>query len=216
MEIRELIGDPATWDWLSIVKTAFGAGLGTAAVQGGIAVYRERTRKNENATYLALRIAVQLEAYTSACCNFYFDNSNAQRLPDEPYPAWHTELPTVSDFPDDTEAWRAMDRSLVARCLNFPNRVHASQNTIATAIEYTMDDLKYVLDEQASARGVEAWEIASALRKTYGLDRAEIIFDYNDALQKVLEQTRRNIDKRAAAQAQLLEELAANDKGIPD
>jgi hypothetical protein len=30
-----------------------------------------------------------------------------------------------------------------------------------------MDDLEHILDEQASARGVEAWEIASALRKAY-------------------------------------------------
>jgi hypothetical protein len=128
-------GDPTTWDWLSIVKTAFGAGLGAATVQGGLALYRERTLKNENAAYLALRIAVLLEAFASECCDFYFDNANAQQPPDEQYPAWRTELPTPPQFPDDTEAWRAMDRSLVARCLNFPNRMRASQNSIASAIE---------------------------------------------------------------------------------
>jgi hypothetical protein len=210
------LGDPTTWDWLSLVKTAFGAGLGAAAVQGTIALYRERSQKNESAVYLALRVAVLLEAFASECCDFYFDNANAQHSPDEQYPAWRTELPGLPQFPDDTEAWRAMDRSLVARCLNFPNRVRASQNAIASAIEYTMYDLEYVLDEQVSARGVEAWEIASSLRKIYKLDRAEIVFDFDEVLRKVLKTSREAIDKRAEQQAELLGELSANDRDIPD
>jgi hypothetical protein len=93
MDIEQL-GNPATWDWLSILRTAFGAGLGTAAVQGGISLYKERARKDENAAYLALRIAVLLEAYTSKCCDLYFGNANTQQAPDEQYPSWETELPT--------------------------------------------------------------------------------------------------------------------------
>jgi hypothetical protein len=215
MDLGQL-ADPTSWDWLSILKTAFGAGLGTAGVQGGLAVYRERTRKKENAAYLALRIAVLLEAYASECCDFYFENANAQEPPDEQYPAWRTVLPTPPEFPDDTEAWRAMDRSLVAKCLNFSNRVHASQNAIASTIEYTMHDLEHILDEQASARGVEAWEIASALRTAYKLDRAEIIFDYHSVLQKALKSSREQIDQRAAHQAEFLQELSARDKNNPD
>jgi hypothetical protein len=68
---------------------------------------------------------------------FYYDNANAQQAPDEPYPSWKTKLPTAPEFPDDTEAWRALDNSLVAKCLNFPNRVHASQNSIAVCVEYS-------------------------------------------------------------------------------
>ena len=49
-----------------------------------------------------------------------------------------------------------------------------------------MDELGVVLDEQSSARGVEAWEIASSLRDTYKQERAEIVFDYYGALQKAL------------------------------
>ncbi len=73
-------------------------------------------------------------------------------------------FPRMPEFPDDTEAWRSMDRKLVAKCLNFPNRVNAIQNAIEACIEYTMHDLEGTLDEQVSARGVEAWEIASGLR----------------------------------------------------
>jgi hypothetical protein len=215
MDVAQL-GDPSSWDWISIAKTAFGAGLGTATVQGGIAFYRERSRRTDSAAYLALRIAVLLEAFASECCDFYFSNANAQHSPDEQYPAWRTELPMLPQFPDDTEAWRAMDRSLVARCLNFPNRVRASQNAIASAIEYTESDLEYVLDEQVSARGVEAWEIASSLRGTYKLDRTEIVFDFDDVLHKVLQTSREAINQRAKQQAELLKELSANDRDIPD
>lgn len=208
------MGDPTTWDWLSIVKAAFGAGLGTAIVQGGLALYRERALKKENAAYLALRIAVLLEAFASECCDFYFYNANAEQPPDEPYPAWRTELPKLPEFPDDTEAWRAMDRSLAARCLKFPNRVRASQNAIASAIEYYMQELEYELDEQASARGVEAWDIASSLRETYKLARAETVFDFAEVLRKALKTTQEERDKRAARQAEMIQELAANDQRV--
>jgi hypothetical protein len=216
MDVAQL-GNPIGWDWLSVAKTAFGAGLGTAMVQGGITFYRESSRKTESAAYLALRVAVLLEAFASECCDFYFDNANAQEPPNEPYPAWRTVLPTPPQLPDDTEAWRAMDRGLVAKCLNFPNRVRASQNTIASTIEYTMDDLEYILDEQASARGVEAWEIASSLRKTYKLDRADMVFDFDKVLRKVLKTSREEIEKRAVAQAEQAQKMAeyfANPKPV--
>ena len=56
------IFSPAAWDWLSTIwKAAVGAGIGTAAVQGGFAIYRDRTQKKEKAAYLALRLAVLFE-----------------------------------------------------------------------------------------------------------------------------------------------------------
>jgi hypothetical protein len=132
------IFNPAAWDWVSIWKVAIGAGLGTAAVQGTVALYRERTQKNEKAAYLALRLAVLFEGYASKCCDFYFDNLNAVEPPDEPYPAWQTDLPEMPELPNDTEAWRAMDKKLLAKCLEFPNRVRASQNAIEACVQYTM------------------------------------------------------------------------------
>jgi len=55
MGIQELI-NPFTWDWASIVHAA----VGTAAMQGAITLYRERTQKQDKAAYLALRVAVML------------------------------------------------------------------------------------------------------------------------------------------------------------
>jgi hypothetical protein len=209
------IFNPTVWDWVSIWKAAVGAGIGTAAVQGGFALYRDRTQKNEKAAYLALRLAVLFEGYASRCCDFYFDNLNAVEPPDEPYPAWQTKLPDLPELPDDTEAWRAMDKKLLAKSLEFPNRVRASQNAIEACVQYTMDYLGVTLDEQASARGVEACEIAAALRKKYRLGRPELVYDHYSRLQKVLKASRQEREEREASQAAFLQELSSRESSIP-
>lgn len=202
MDIQEVF-NPFAWDWVSIVHAAIGAGVGTAAVQGGLTLYRERTQKRDKAVYLTLRVAVLLEAYSSDCCHFYFDNANAIEPPDSPYPAWRTDLPVPPELPDDTEAWRAMNRDLLARCLNFPNKVRASQNSIQASAEYTGYELGNTIDEHVSARGVEAWEIACALRKAYGLQSAEVVYDYHDMLQKVHKASVEQREQSDARQAEL-------------
>lgn len=214
--MSDIIFSPAAWDWLSIWKAAVGAGIGTAAVQSAVALYRDRTQKNEKAAYLALRLAVLFEGYASKCCDFYFDNLNAVEPPDEPYPAWQTRLPDLPELPDDTEAWRAMDKKLLAKCLEFPNRVRASQNAIEACAEYTMDHLGVTLDEQASARGVEACEIATALRQTYRLGRPELVYDYHSTLQKVLKASTQEREKHEASQAEFLQELSSRDSNVPN
>jgi len=77
-----------------------------------------------------------------------------------------------------------------------------------------MDELDVTLDEQASARGVEAWAIASALRKAYGLDRADIVFGYYGVLQKVLKQSREEREKRESSQAKFLRELSHGRENV--
>ena len=214
MDLQQLI-NPLGWDWASLVHAAVGAGVGTAAVQGGLTLYRERTQKRDKAAYLALRVAVLLETYSSDCCHFYFDNANAMQSPDEQYPAWQTDLPVPPELPEDTEAWRAMNRGLLARCLNFPNKVRASQNSIQACAEYTEYELENTLDEHASARGVEAWEIASALRKAYGLQPAEIVYDYYAKLQEVHKSSVEQREAYAARQAELVKAAGADPPASP-
>lgn len=56
-------------------------------------------------------------------------------------------------------------------------------------IDFATDEgLIHVLDEQAAARGDEAWETASALRKKYDSKPAEMIFDFATTLQTALAQ----------------------------
>jgi hypothetical protein len=187
MEAEMEFLNPLTWDWIAFLKIALGAGIGTAAVQGTLALWRDARVKKDHAGYLALRLAVSLESYASDCCDFIFDNASAQQGPDEQFPDWNALLPTLPNYPDDTEGWRAMNRTLVARCLNLPNKIHGSQGLIRSVVEFTMDnDLIDVLDEHAAARGVEAWDIAVALRAEYSLEKADMIFNYAEVLNKTL------------------------------
>lgn len=192
--------NPLTWDWIAFLKIAFGAGIGTAAVQGTLALWRDARVKKDHAVYLALRIAVLLESYASACCDFIFDNASAQQGPDEQFPDWNVFLPTLPNYPDDPEGWRAMNRTLVARCLNLPNKIHGSEGLIRSTVEYMMDnDLIDVLDEHAAARGVEAWEIAVALRSEYNLEKAAKIFDYSEALNRTLTKVSERVARERAS-----------------
>ena len=178
------IFDPLNWDWLTIVKGAFGAGLGTAGVQVGWSLIQEHRAKKDRAAYLALRVAVTLEAYASDCLDLIFDNASLQEPPDQPYPDWNPFLPEAPSYPeDDHDGWRSMTRSLVTRCLNFPNKVRGSQGMIRSTAEHGHgDELSDVIDEHAALRGIEAWEIATSLRKEYHLPPSEAIFDYVEAL----------------------------------
>jgi hypothetical protein len=212
MDLGQL-ADPTAW--LSILKIAFGASVGTAFVQGGYTLWRDHSTKRDRGAYLALRLAVMLEAYCSECCSAYFDNANAHHDPDEPYPNWRTELPKLPEFPDDVEAWRALDKMLLAKCLDFPNRVHASQNAIASCVEYDMHDLELALDEHISDRGVEAWEIASALRDACKLERADIVFDHFSVLKDARKSSKERREGHEASQAKLIQALGMPRAGGP-
>jgi hypothetical protein len=178
------IFDPLNWDWPTIVKGAFGAGLGTVGVQVVWPLIQERRAKKDRAAYLALRVAVTLEAYASDCLDLIFENASLPEPPDQPYPDWNPILPKEPSYPvDDHDGWRSMTRSLVTRCLNFPNKVRGSQGMIRSTVEYGYgDELSDVIEEHAALRGIEAWEIATSLRKEYHLPPSEAIFDYVEAL----------------------------------
>ena len=79
-----------------------------------------------------------------------------------------------------------------------------------------MDYLGVTLDEQASARGVEACEIATALRKKYRLGRPELVYDYQSRLQTVLKASKQEREEREASQAAFLQELSSMKSEFPD
>lgn len=179
--------DPLIWDWATIGKTALGAGVGTALVQGLLAIYRDRRNRKSHAAYMAMRLAVTLEFYAKACADFIQENANVQPPPpDEEYPSWKAELPELPAYPDDADGWRAIDCALAGRCLNLRNKIHASQGLIDETIEYNMDALGDTLEEQAAARGLEAWKLALALRRKHGVGKADMVWDYVETLERTL------------------------------
>jgi hypothetical protein len=178
--------EPQTWDWATLAKTAIGAGFGTALVQGLLAIYRDRRHRKSQAAYMAMRVAVTLEFYASACADFIQKNANVEPPPTEQYPAWTTELPELPAYPDDADGWRAIDRALAGRCLNFRNKIHGSQGIINSAIEYSIDDLEDTLGKQADERGLEAWNLAVALRRRHGVEEVDTVWEYTNTLERAL------------------------------
>lgn len=70
--------------------------------------------------------------------------------------------------------------------------------------------------DEETGQGKEAWDIACALRKAYGLQPAEIVNDYHDALQKVHRASAEQREEGAAKQAEFPSELLAGERGFPD
>lgn len=95
-------------------------------------------------------------------------------------------LPKLLPYPEETEGWHAIDLNLASRALNLRNRIDGSQGLIRSSIEYTPDELEHDLDEQAAARGLEAWDLAVALRKKHGLNQVELIWDFVDGMRNTL------------------------------
>jgi hypothetical protein len=135
---------------------------------------------------------VLLESYANACADFISENANADHPLEEDFPRWNTSLPTLSPYPDDDEGWRAIDRRLASRVLNLPNRIHVSQNTVVSTIQFNEDELGETLDEEAAARGLEAWTVAVELRRTHNVEAVDPVWDFP----KMLKETLRNAQQK--------------------
>jgi hypothetical protein len=181
-----------TWDLGSFATTVFGAGFGAAVMQAFLSLYRDYRQRKAPAAYMAMRLAVILEAYASACSVLISDNhdANAEQGPDDQYPNWTLTLPELPPYPDDADGWRAIDRVLAGRCLNFRNKIIGSQGIIRSTENYAVDDLARTIDEELACRGLEAWEIGVALRCKHSIEGADTVWPYAEALKTSLEGTK--------------------------
>lgn len=193
---------PQTWDWAALARTVLGAGLGSAAFQWGLTLHRDKRQRRFQASYMAMRLAVTLEFYASACSDLLSENSSAQHVPDHEYPDWDIKLPQEPSYPDDAEGWRAIDQRLAGRCLSFPNKIRQSQRIIYWDFEY--DNHPYeTLCEHVAARGLEAWQLAVALRRKHRVEKADTWLDYSEGLQTTLQKAEEAKKRERAAYASL-------------
>jgi len=175
------------WEWGRFFMMIAAAGVGSAAVQALMPVYRERRMRRKHAVYMALRLAALMENFACASANFIEDNRDVRKPSDAEYPAWETALPELPAYPEDVDGWRALAPKLAARAFGLGNKLHQSQSTIRNVTEGNKSEFGYVLDEQAAARGLEAWRIAVDLRKNYGIEPIELEWDYPDYLRRALD-----------------------------
>lgn len=185
-------------DWATISETVIGAGIGTGLVQGGFALYRERCRRRAQVSYLAIRLATALEAFGIACTDLIWRNFSAYHPPDEELPDWKIKLPEVAAYPEDGADWIALDRELVNRCLSLRNKRDDSQRLINGHRDHAEDEdeLAEVVEQQAAARGLEAWHLAQELRRHYGFEDDSFKYDFAERLAEASERAAESIRQR--------------------
>jgi hypothetical protein len=118
-------------NWIDLVETAFAAGVGSALVQICMLLYLGRRQRQTHAAYMAMRLAVILEAFASSCSDFIQKNMNAYQAEDREFPDWDAKLPELGPYPEDSDGWRAIDRKLAGRSLGLRNKIAESQSLIS-------------------------------------------------------------------------------------
>ncbi|TXN03069.1 hypothetical protein FV222_08900 [Methylobacterium sp. WL103] len=159
---------------LDFAKVVIGAGLGS-----GVATLVLAWRKHRaDGTYLAMRLAVNFEAYAKACATFVSENEHPEHRPDEEFPDWITTLPGQPDLPDDADGWKALNANDASAVLGFSMAIKDAQSVIDAIVEYTPDGIGDSAQEEAAKLGLQAWEIADRLRSAHKLDPVTLRFDY--------------------------------------
>ena len=195
--MEELLG----WEWSSFFQIIIGAGFRTALVQATLPLLSERGQRRRQASYLAMRLAVALEAYAADCYDLIQYNRHAPHLPDEEFPEWRVKLPDLPTFPEDTDGWLVIDRRLAARCLDLGHRARQSQAIIEQTIEYIEHEIYDAVEEQAASRGLDAWRLAQELRHKHGVASAGMIWNFAESLRNIEREVEKRKREKAAKRA---------------
>jgi hypothetical protein len=197
-------------DWTTAGKTVVsalvGAGLGSALVQGWFSAMGARRRRTAQATYLAMRLAVLLDAFGLACWDM-IHRALIQRtvvaltFPKETCPVWEG-LPALPPYPEDSEGWVSLDKALATRCLRLRSNIQASEGLISRVRKFVAagneEALQDTVDEEAARLGLEARRLAEDLQRQYGLSNGAGEYDYASPLEVTLKRANEANRQRAS------------------
>ncbi|MCJ2164885.1 MULTISPECIES: hypothetical protein [unclassified Pseudodesulfovibrio] len=145
----------------------------------------DRTKRARRASYAALRLAVQLETYAIECAR-RIEEVKTSLASNGYYGKLHGRLPKIPPYPDEID-WKSLEPSLVDEVLSFPNQLLVSNDiTTFVAEDHFPDDTELATAEcllHCGYRGVQAWKIATELRKRYGLKSRNVLSDSWNMLQ---------------------------------
>jgi hypothetical protein len=138
-----------------------------------------RRLRNQQATYLAVRVICMLGEYTDKCVKVVQDDGTimgqAAERDNQGFEHYipQVALPPAPDFPDDMD-WKALDGNLMYRILAFPNLVRSTNeginfvaNEVASPPDY--DELFEARWDGYANLGLKAVELVRLLRNKYGL-----------------------------------------------
>lgn len=167
-------------------------------------------RDRKTATYLAVRIAITLEAFAIACADLIHENDRAQRSDDDEGP--RESLPELAVYPGD-ENWQTLDVSLANRALAFRNDLTVSHNTMYADWQTGDGPQSDLCDDEAAKRGIQAWDLASDLRSRYKIATYSPGYAIRDHLQKHIDDARATKEAQYAANRSLIAEMFPEQAG---
>jgi hypothetical protein len=85
-----------------------------------------------------------------------------------------------------------------------------SQSTVASTIEFNEDELGETLDEEAAARGLEAWELAVELRRMHNVEAVDTVWDFPEMLKDTLRKAQRKKEQNRERHARMWERIGTD------
>ncbi|MGO4287758.1 hypothetical protein [Bosea sp. TAB14] len=186
--------------WTVLLPAAIGGVFAAFVNQGlkwAIDTFTENKKTGADSTYLAMRVAVIMEAFVSACDAHLRDRDVAA---DVHGISEAGKLPLLADFPADID-WRSCDSSLGSEILGFPTRIASAQSDAYRA-SWESNDF-WVTHTEAVNLAVAAWDIAERLRAHYKLPPNGLLAPLASAL---LRKKSANDSRQAAQREKWLED----------
>jgi hypothetical protein len=174
------------WD---VLKLALSAGIVTALITQLLTWLRDLHKDNKTnarmASFSALRLAVELEAFSIACADAISDTHLSESSEGHAGCA-HTKIPKLSVFPEDID-WRTLDPSISAKVLTIRNEITTAQQKIDFWYEIDFDCVPNACLDQLGLLGYRAWMLAVELRKRHNiplLDPTQLAWNIEECLRK--------------------------------
>ena len=121
-------------NWTEFLALAASAGLLSAAFSAGVSAFGTWWSRRRHARYLALRVAVQMDAYFHACLD-RLSEMNAYNASGGHHGQQHFSVPLPPEPPADDTGWVNLDPKLSDRALSFGVRVDYMNGAIRDDLE---------------------------------------------------------------------------------
>lgn len=179
---------------------AFFSAVVGAVITQGVTWFRETRTQKLAAIYLAIRLAVTLEAFAIDCGFLINKNSRAETGDDDEGPCGN--LPSLGEYPKDAD-WKVLEPGLANRVLSFRNDLAVSDETIEFRWDMENAIQSDACNDEAAKRGIQALNLAVDLREKYGLAPYSPGYDVGGTLKKYASDTK----KRETEAAVMMDEI---------
>lgn len=152
----------------------------TAILANAFSLYVQWRRGKADARYLALRVAVILEAFGLSCYRVLMDH-DSHDLSDGKFGKLHESFPEIAPYPEDA-AWQSLDTDLLSRTLNFRNELMFTQRRIELQERVGLSGVPDIMCEECAHRGSQAMDLVDDLRLKYRLLPLQRSYDFAKTL----------------------------------